>query len=201
MSNGNQNVGVLTLLEGTSKYFEYHFPVFKPPIQIKPFIRLESKLFIMRTLLSLLFLIAPIMAFSQVEKDSTQWNKLTPEEEYVIVKKGTEYPYTGKLLENKAEGVYTCKRCDNPLYMSKTKFNSFCGWPSFDDEIEGSVTRKTDADGSRTEILCSNCDGHLGHVFLGEGFTPKNTRHCVNSLSMNFVTIEEFKKAQQSLKD
>lgn len=152
----------------------------------------------MKTSFLLLLLTFPIMAFSQVKKDSTQWNPLTPEEEYVIVKKGTEYPYTGKLLENKAEGVYTCKRCDNPLYFSKSKFNSFCGWPSFDDEIEGSVTRKTDADGRRTEILCSNCDGHLGHVFLGEGFTPKNTRHCVNSLSMNFITMDQFKKNQQN---
>ena len=134
------------------------------------------------------------MAFSQVKKDPSEWNKLTPEEKYIIVNKGTEYPYTGKLLDNKAEGVYTCKRCDNPLYLSKFKFNSFCGWPSFDDEIEGSVKKQTDADGSRTEILCSHCDGHLGHVFYGEGFTKKNIRHCVNSISMNFYTTEEFNK-------
>lgn len=116
-----------------------------------------------------------------------EWNKLTPEEERVIVHKGTEYPGTGKLLNNKAKGIYTCKRCNAPLYTSESKFESHCGWPSFDDEIKGAVKRIPDADGMRTEIVCANCNAHLGHVFIGEGFTAKNTRHCVNSVSMNFV--------------
>jgi len=120
-------------------------------------------------------------------KDSSKYNKLTPEEEYVIVNKGTERPFTGKLYETKQEGTYICKRCNAPLYRSKDKFDSFCGWPSFDDEIEGAVERVTDADGRRTEIICANCKAHLGHVFLGENFTFKNTRHCVNSISMELV--------------
>jgi peptide-methionine (R)-S-oxide reductase len=115
------------------------------------------------------------------------WNKLTKEEEAVIVHKGTEYPGTGKLLNNKEKGTYTCKRCNAALYRSESKFESDCGWPSFDDEIAGAVTRIPDADGSRTEIVCSACKAHLGHVFMGEGFTAKNTRNCVNSISMNFV--------------
>ena len=115
------------------------------------------------------------------------WNKLTKEEEDVIVRKGTEYPGTGTLLNNKAKGTYTCKRCNAALYRSESKFESNCGWPSFDDEIKGAVLRIPDEDGSRTEIVCANCKAHLGHVFLGEGFTAKNTRNCVNSVSMNFV--------------
>jgi methionine-R-sulfoxide reductase len=119
--------------------------------------------------------------------DSTNFNKLSQQEEYVIVHKGTDRPFTGDYYDKKDEGTYTCRRCNTALYRSSDKFDSHCGWPSFDDEIEGTVIRVPDQDGMRTEIICANCKGHLGHVFLGEGFTKKETRHCVNTSSLLFV--------------
>ncbi len=117
----------------------------------------------------------------------TKYNELTDIEAYVILKKGTERPFVGEYTDTKDPGTYICRQCNAPLYLATQKFSSHCGWPSFDDEIKGAVERHVDIDGDRTEIVCKNCGGHLGHVFQGEGYTEKNTRHCVNSLSMKFI--------------
>ena len=124
-------------------------------------------------------------------KKKEDWNKLTQEEAYVILNKGTERAFTGEYNDFKGDGVFVCRQCDFPLYDTVDKFNSGCGWPSFDDAISDHVKRIPDADGRRTEIVCANCEGHLGHVFEGERFTEKNTRHCVNSLSIRYKSREE----------
>lgn len=113
--------------------------------------------------------------------------RLTDEEKRIIVDKGTELPFSGELLHETRVGTYVCRQCGAPLYRSEDKFESHCGWPSFDDELPGAITRTVDTDGQRTEITCSQCGGHLGHVFEGEQLTAKDVRHCVNSISMKFI--------------
>jgi peptide methionine sulfoxide reductase msrA/msrB len=139
--------------------------------------------------LQLLFSVLIIQQFHffNFSQQLMKYNSITPEEEAVILHKATEKPYSGEYLYNKEKGTYLCKRCNAPLFQSESKFESHCGWPSFDEEIPGAVLRLPDANGMRTEIVCRNCGAHLGHVFTGEGFTEKNTRHCVNSISLKFI--------------
>jgi methionine-R-sulfoxide reductase len=140
--------------------------------------------------LTIFIILALTLGVNAQEKKKTttmKFNELNQLERSVIEGKGTERPYTGTYYKFDKKGTYVCKKCNAPLYRSDDKFDAHCGWPSFDDEIKGAVKRTTDADGRRTEITCANCGGHLGHVFIGEGLTPKNTRHCVNSVSLNFL--------------
>ncbi len=133
-------------------------------------------------------LIILIFAFMMtIDADAQNYNELSEEEKQVILKKGTEMPFTGEYENTTDDGTYICRQCNAPLYKSTDKFRSQCGWPSFDDEIEGAVEQYPDADGRRTEIVCANCKGHLGHVFTGEGYTDKDTRHCVNSISLKLI--------------
>ena len=150
-----------------------------------------------------LFILASLSACSQNRENVTDmekyYNNLSPQEKNIIINKGTDIPFTGEYYKSTEPGIYTCKRCNVPLYYSHDKFDSHCGWPSFDDEIPGAVTRTPDADGMRTEITCSNCGAHLGHVFTSEGLTPKNTRHCVNSTSLQFIPAGNKPKVERAI--
>jgi len=142
-------------------------------------------------LVMVLGLILPAAGQTEESSKTVKKKPLNKKEAYVILHKGTEAPFTGKFNNHYVKGVYACRQCENKLYVSDSKFKSHCGWPSFDDEIKGAVKRQPDADGRRIEIICAKCDGHLGHVFMGERYTEKNTRHCVNSLSLDFLTAEK----------
>jgi peptide methionine sulfoxide reductase msrA/msrB len=148
------------------------------------------------SLLLLIFICAACT--SQNTDNKMNWKKLTTEEENIIVNKGTEKPFTGQYWNVFDAGTDVCKRCGTPLYQSSTKFESHCGWPSFDSAIEGNVKKQPDADGMRTEILCAKCGAHLGHVFYGEGFTSKDTRYCVNSASLEFIPSENAVKYEKA---
>jgi peptide methionine sulfoxide reductase msrA/msrB len=151
-----------------------------------------KKIFRKRLSASCLLAMTWVLGFiNALGQNHMQKKPMTAEEKRVIVDKGTERPFTGLYWNSHEKGTYACKHCGARLYKSDDKFDSSCGWPNFDDEIEGAVKRVPDRDGVRTEIVCASCGAHLGHVFTGEGFTPKNTRHCVNSISMNFIPAEK----------
>lgn len=139
-------------------------------------------------------------SLSNQQDTMKKYNELTEQQERVLIHKATDRPFTGDYYKKQDKGLYLCRQCNNPLYTSEDKFDSHCGWPSFDQEIEGSVLRVPDADGQRIEIICANCKGHLGHVFEGEGFTEKNTRHCVNTSSLLFVPANEVKNIPPVIK-
>ncbi|MFO7895547.1 MAG: bifunctional methionine sulfoxide reductase B/A protein [Candidatus Cloacimonadales bacterium] len=142
-------------------------------------------------MLKLILLIISLQIGVTMNAENKEYRPLSPAEKRVIEEKGTERPFSGIYNDHQQEGVYNCKKCGTPLFESTDKFAANCGWPSFDDAIEGTVKEQIDADGRRTEIVCANCGGHLGHVFRGEGYTDKNTRHCVNSISLDFTPTSE----------
>jgi len=148
---------------------------------------LKNLIYILPLIILLILAVAEALRSEDTKGDQMTLNKLTPEEERVIIHKGTETPFTGKYYKFDEPGTYTCKRCGAPLFLSTAKFDAGCGWPSFDDAIPGAIKEQPDADGQRTEIVCARCGAHLGHVFFGEHFTPKDTRHCINSISLNFI--------------
>lgn len=141
----------------------------------------------MKTMFFLAIAIFSFMSSEPINQQDPSYRTLTKDESRVLIEKGTERAWTGKYTNSKEKGTYVCKQCGAALYRSDDKFDSNCGWPSFDDEIEGSVKKIADPDGQRTEIICATCNAHLGHVFTGEKFTSKNTRHCVNSISLEFI--------------